>query len=65
MDSPTHWEVLERINLVPERVDTLRNFAQAISAPLARTMPMVILTADLQPFSAQDANRRVSAERDA
>ncbi|MEO8754622.1 MAG: alpha/beta hydrolase [Casimicrobiaceae bacterium] len=47
-------EVLETINLEPERVDTLSSFAQVISAPRVRTVPMVILTADLQPISAQD-----------
>jgi pimeloyl-ACP methyl ester carboxylesterase len=47
-------EVLEAINLVPERVDTLNSFAQVSSAPRMRTMPMVILTADLPPISPQD-----------
>jgi len=47
-------EVLEKINLVPEPVDTVRSFAQVISAPRVPTVPMVILTADLQPITAQD-----------
>jgi pimeloyl-ACP methyl ester carboxylesterase len=47
-------EVLETINLVPELVDTLSSFAQVISAPRVRTMPMVILTADLPPITPQD-----------
>jgi pimeloyl-ACP methyl ester carboxylesterase len=47
-------EVLETINLVPERVDTLSSFAQVIAAPRVRTMPMVILTADLPPISPED-----------
>jgi pimeloyl-ACP methyl ester carboxylesterase len=47
-------EVLETINLVPEGVDTLSSFAQVISAPRVRTMPMVILTAYLHPIRPQD-----------
>ena len=47
-------EVLEKINLEPERIDNLSSFAQVTSAPRVRTMPMVILTADLQPISPQD-----------
>jgi pimeloyl-ACP methyl ester carboxylesterase len=47
-------EVLETINLEPERVDTLSSFAQVTSAPRVRTMPMAILTADLPPISPED-----------
>ena len=47
-------ETLEAINLVPEPVDTLSSFAQVIAAPRVRTVPMVILTADLQPISPED-----------
>lgn len=47
-------EVLETINLVPEPVDTVSSFAQVISAPRVRTIPMVILTADLPPINLQD-----------
>ena len=47
-------EILEAINLEPERVDTVRSFAQVTSAPTVRTMPMVILTADLPPISPED-----------
>lgn len=47
-------EVLEAINLLPEPVYTVSSFAQVIAAPPPRTMPMVILTADLPPISADD-----------
>lgn len=47
-------DTLETINLEPERVDTLSSFAQVTGAPRVRTMPMVVLTADLQPISPQD-----------
>ena len=47
-------EILEAINLEPERVDTVRSFAQVTSAPPVRTMPMVVLTADLPPISPED-----------
>ena len=47
-------DVLETINWLPERVDTASSFAQVISAPPVRAMPMVILSADLQPISAED-----------
>ena len=47
-------DVLEAINLLPERVDTERSFAQVTAAPRAKRMPMVILTADLPPITAQD-----------
>jgi pimeloyl-ACP methyl ester carboxylesterase len=47
-------EVLEKINLEPERVDTTGSFAQVISAPRVRTMPTVVLTADLPPISTDD-----------
>jgi pimeloyl-ACP methyl ester carboxylesterase len=47
-------EILEAINLEPERVDTLRSFAQVTAAPPVQTMPMVILTADVPPISAED-----------
>ena len=52
--TPAQREVLETINLVPEPVDTVSSFAQVIAAPRVRTMPMIILTADLQPISPQD-----------
>ncbi|MEO8506876.1 MAG: alpha/beta hydrolase [Betaproteobacteria bacterium] len=47
-------EVLEAINSLPEPVYTVSSFAQVIAAPPARAMPMVILTADLPPISADD-----------
>ena len=47
-------EILETINLEPERVDTVRSFAQVTSAPPIRSVPMVILTADLPPISRED-----------
>jgi pimeloyl-ACP methyl ester carboxylesterase len=53
-------EILEAINLEPERLDTVRSFAQVRSAPAVRPVPMEILTADLPPISAQDiANGRL------
>lgn len=47
-------DVLEKINLEPEGVDTLSSFAQVTSALPPRTVPMVILTADLPPISPED-----------
>ena len=47
-------EILETINKVPEPVDTVSSFAQVISAPHPRTVPMVILTADIPPISVED-----------
>ena len=46
--------ILEKINEVPERVDTVRSFAQLTSAPPVHAVPMVILTADTPPISAED-----------
>ena len=46
--------ILEKINEVPERVDTVRSFAQVTSAPPVRPQPMVILTADTPPIGAED-----------
>ena len=47
-------DVLEAINLEPERVDTVGSFAQVIGAPRIASLPMVILTADRPPIGAQD-----------
>jgi pimeloyl-ACP methyl ester carboxylesterase len=44
----------ERINLDPERIDNDRSFSQVTNARALPPMPMVILTADLRPISAQD-----------
>jgi pimeloyl-ACP methyl ester carboxylesterase len=44
----------ERLNLDPERIDNDRSFSQVTKAPAVRPVPMVILTADLRPISAQD-----------
>ena len=44
----------ERLNLDPERIDNDRSFSQVTNAPAVRLVPMVILTADLRPISAQD-----------
>lgn len=52
--TPEQREILERINLVPERVDTVRSFAQVTSAPPVRPVPMVVLTADIPPITADD-----------
>jgi pimeloyl-ACP methyl ester carboxylesterase len=52
--TPMQREILEKINLEPERVDTVRSFAQVTSAPPVQSMPMVILTADLPPISQED-----------
>lgn len=52
--TPAYRNILEEINLEPERVDNIRSFAQVAEAPPVRKMPMVILTADLPPISAQD-----------
>ena len=57
--TPAQREVLEAINLIPERVDTVASFAQVVAAPRVRTMPMVILTADLQPITASDVQSGV------
>ena len=40
--------------MLPEPVYTVRSFEQVISAPPVKAMPMVILTADLPPISADD-----------
>lgn len=47
-------EVIEALNFLPERVYTVSSFEQVIAAPPVRTMPTVILTADLPPISADD-----------
>ena len=47
-------EVIEALNLLPEPVHTVSSFEQVISAPPVRKVPMVILTADLPPISADD-----------
>ena len=47
-------QVIEALNLLPEPVRTVTSFGQVISAPPVRAMPMVILTADLPPISADD-----------
>ena len=47
-------DVLESINLLPERVGTVASFEQVTSAPRVRQVPMTILTADRPPISAQD-----------
>jgi len=52
--TPQQREVFEAINLVPERVDNVRTFAQVVNAPRVQPMPMEILTADLRPITAQD-----------
>ena len=52
--TPAQRDVLEAINLEPERVDNIRSFAQVTTAPPVRAMPMAILTADLPPISAAD-----------
>ena len=52
--TPAQRDVLESINLLPERVGTVASFAQVTSAPRVRTLPMTILTADRPPISAQD-----------
>lgn len=52
--TPAQRDVLETINFLPEKVDTIQSFAQVISAPPVRTMPMVILTADQPPITPQD-----------
>jgi hypothetical protein len=43
-----------RIQSAPTPVHTVSSFEQVISAPPVRAMPMVILTADLPPISADD-----------
>jgi pimeloyl-ACP methyl ester carboxylesterase len=45
----------ERLNLDPERIDNDLSFSQVTNAPAVQPLPMVILTADLPPISAQDA----------
>ena len=50
----TQRAVLEEINRVPERVDTLKSFAQTTSVAHVRSTPMVILSADVPPISQQD-----------
>lgn len=52
--SNSQRDVLEAINLLPERVDTERSFAQVTAAPRVKPLPMIILTADLPPITAQD-----------
>ncbi len=52
--TPAQREVLEALNLEPERVDTVGSFAQVLAAPPVRPVPMVILTADLPPISMVD-----------
>lgn len=52
--SPAQRDVLEALNLEPERVDTVRSFAQVTGAPRFAPLPMVILTADLPPLNAAD-----------
>lgn len=52
--SPAHRDVLEMLNLEPERVDTVSSFAQVVAAPGVPTVPMIILTADQPPISLQD-----------
>jgi pimeloyl-ACP methyl ester carboxylesterase len=47
-------DILETLNFMPERVDTIRSFAQVTGAPAFRVIPMDILTADMSPISAQD-----------
>ena len=52
--TPAQREVLEAINFLPERVDNVTSFAQVTAAPRGRPVPMVILTADQPPITAQD-----------
>jgi len=52
--TPAQRDVLEAINLDPERIATVTSFAQVTSAPPVRTVPMTILTADQPPLSRQD-----------
>jgi pimeloyl-ACP methyl ester carboxylesterase len=52
--TPVQRDVLEAINLEPERVDTMRSFAQVTAAPPVRAVPTVILTADVPPIGPGD-----------
>jgi len=52
--TPEQRAVFETLNFVPERVDNVRSFAQVRAAPAVPPMPVIVLTADKRPITAQD-----------
>lgn len=52
--TPEQRAVFETLNLIPERVDNVRSFAQVRAAPAVPPMPAIVLTADKRPITAQD-----------
>ncbi len=46
--------VFEKLNDVPEKYDNVRSFKQVRAAPSVRAMPVIVLTADQPPITAND-----------
>ena len=52
--TPDQQAVFETLNFIPERIDNVSSFAQVRNAAAVGAIPVVVLTADRRPITAED-----------